>query len=122
MSGDIVLDDAVRSARQPHTLTCGKCSHESEVPDDPELSVYRCEECGTTTAYGAEMPRVAHVPHADARFVVAKYSHSKAEIEFALERQYAAELALDLLSVTNPLAYQLVRAVTGVISRDASRR
>jgi len=119
-----LLDEPPPAARDtdrpaPFRLRCERCGEETEVPDDPAESSYRCD-CGAATVYGVEMPRVANVPHPeDRRFVVAKISHSKLEVDLALEREYAAGLALDLLSVTNPLAYDLVRAVTAVLAKRA---
>lgn len=94
------------SSAQGYALTCGACGHSAPVRDDPEKSVYRCDECGAATCYGAEQPRVAVAPHADRRFVVLTVTQGrgarKNEVQLTFERRYAAGVALEVLSVVAP--------------------
>ena len=87
----------------PFRLTCAACGHADDVPDDPAQSVYTCSECRARTAFGVLMARVTHLPHSDRRFVVAQFEHGqgekRVEVSFAFDREYGAEIALDLLSV-----------------------
>jgi hypothetical protein len=55
------------------------------------------------------MPRLTNLPHADRRFVVSRFEHGRGDgkvtAEFTLDRDYAREYALDLLSVCDPVAW-----------------
>jgi hypothetical protein len=87
-------------------LTCPCCGHTDDVPEDPEKRLYTCDVCQTKIAYGVEQPNLAILPHADRRFVVTKIVKGKGknlkEGVLLLERQYATQYALELLSVTLP--------------------
>jgi len=107
------------AARPGWELTCWSCGHKDEVPTDPaKVDAYRCDKCGATTAFGEPMPRVTIVPHVDRRFLVTKFESGKGDaktgVDITLARGYAAEFALEVLSVTEPGAYRdfvaLVRA------------
>ncbi len=99
-----------------HTLTCKACSHESEVPRDPAESVYRCDQCGTFTSYGVELPRVTHQQHPeDRRFLTVRYQHSQIDVTLAMEREYARGVALDLLSVADPVVFQAFQTIAAAM-------
>jgi hypothetical protein len=103
-----------------HRLRCGYCGHEDYVQDDPALSVYWCSECGAKTSFGSTMPKIVNRPHAeDRRFIVSEFDlglFSKSKISsmaFALDRDYARDYALDLLSVTDPEKHASWMKLTG---------
>lgn len=87
-------------------LRCPRCGHEDGVPDDPEKSLYTCDQCGCRIAFGSEQPAIAVTPHADRRFVVTTFStgadKKKTDAVITLDREYAAQLAFELLSVCAP--------------------
>src|SRR5262249_14386603 len=78
-------------------LRCPRCGHEDGVPDDPEKSLYTCDECGCPIAFGEEQPEIAITPHADRRFVVTRFvsgpEKKRNDISITLDREYAAQLA-----------------------------
>jgi hypothetical protein len=115
MNTPAIADALARLDAKPgYQLICGQCGHADAVPDDPEKSLYKCSECGARTAFGTLMARVTHIPHADRRFVVAKFEHGggekRVEVAFALDREYGAEIALDLLSVCDPGKFRALQA------------
>ncbi len=103
-----------RLSKPQWRLRCGWCGHEDAVPDDPEKAVYTCDQCGTRTAFGMQQPRTTFNPHPDRRFVVARWEiGKKAEPDFAeffLDREFGAAVALDLLSVCAPDAWNALMA------------
>lgn len=107
-------------AKKGFELACGACGSRDPVADDPEKSIYTCDACGSVTAFGAEQPRVAISPHPDRRFVVLTFTHGreagKKEIQLTLERQYAAGVVLETLSLAAPHLHRLVMAAV-----DAAR-
>ena len=98
----------------PRMLTCGWCGHTDAVPDDPERSIYTCDQCGTRTSYGKTMPRIAHLPDPDRRLIVVRYETGTQKrpqtTHHALDRQYGAMVALDLLSVCDVEAWNALLA------------
>lgn len=97
----------------PHRLKCGHCGHEDAVPDDPKASVYTCDQCGARVAYGAQLPKVAVLPHPDdKRFLLVRFDSGpeKGDVSVALDREYFAKVALEILSVTDVEAWR--RAIT----------
>lgn len=118
------LDDVIESvarahsrldARPGHSLRCGWCGHEAPVPDDPERSVYRCDQCGTRTSYGAQMARATVEPHPDRRYVVLKLAWGTREkpnqVAVALDREYAAGIAMEMLSAVEPRKHAAILAL-----------
>lgn len=102
-------------ARPGFSLTCAACAHSHPVPDDPLLSVYRCDECGAVTCFGAAQPRVVITPPPDRRFVTTTFVTGREQVDLrevavTLERQYAAAFALELLSVAVPAQYHVMVA------------
>lgn len=93
-------------------LVCGGCGHTDTVPSDPEKRLYRCDECGARMAFGQLMPTIRILPDADRRFVVARFTWARKEVDVRLDRQYGADLAVELLSVCAPEAYQRLTAPT----------
>lgn len=97
-------------ARPSYALTCGACGHSSPVPDDPDKSVYDCDQCGARTAFGSEQPRVTVGPHTDRRFLVARFVCGRgaraSDVSISLERDYAAAVALEILSVAAPAKHR----------------
>jgi hypothetical protein len=97
-------------------LTCPSCGHSDAVPNDPLTRMYTCDECGCRTACGVEMPRVFILHPADRRFLTLRLASGKLnvkapgtyehDVSIALERQYAAGFALDLLSGADPGIFQ----------------
>lgn len=86
-------------------LKCGYCGTEDAVPDAPEKSIYTCDDCGARTAYGVSLPKVFILPHPDdRRFLVTRYDlgPERGDATFALDREFATKVALEVLSVTDP--------------------
>jgi hypothetical protein len=96
-------------------LTCGLCGHADTVPVDPDTAIYTCDQCGGRIAYGASMPRiVTNVHPEDGRFVVSHVTHGfgdkHVDLTLTLDKAYAAQFALDLLSVCDPAAVKALHA------------
>lgn len=102
------------AARPDPALKCWSCGHEAPVAlGDPLKTEYRCDECGAVTAYGEPMPRVSIVPHVDRRFLVTRYEQGegKPSVDIVLARGYATELAVEILSVTEPSLYRALETL-----------
>lgn len=105
----------------PANFRCARCGFEGAPPGPPAETVFRCEDCGTCYAFGVEMARVTNSPLAeDRRFVAVKLEHAGAGgyAEFRFEREYARGVALDLLSVADPLVFQAFQALASVVLGD----
>lgn len=126
------IEDAIRrlDARPDPEAKCWQCGHVDKVPPDlaaisadPEKHSLRCGECGAVTAYGTPMPRLAIMPHADRRFVITKMRHGtgdkQVDVDFTLDRGYAAEYAMELLRVCDPVRW---RAVCAIVAIEAAAR
>lgn len=105
-------------AKADWSLECWSCGHAHKTPGDPLKNEYRCDQCGATTAFGTPMPKITITPHVDRRFLVSKFESGKGDgavgVDIVMARGFAAEYALEILSVTEPSAY---RAFVGVIKR-----
>ena len=93
-------------AKPGFTLRCPCCGHTDAVPEDPDKRLYTCDVCSAKIAYGVEQPNLAILPHADRRFIVTKIVKGRGKDQregvLLLERQYAVQYALELLSVGLP--------------------
>jgi hypothetical protein len=108
-----------------HAHECWHCHHRADVPDDPAKSEYRCDECGASTAFGVALPRITITPHpSDRRFIVSKFEtggDKPVEVEIILSRSNAAEYALELLSITEPTAFNVLQSAVRLSDAVASR-
>lgn len=115
------VDDATLKAafsrleKRSFSMTCGACGHSCPVPDDPEKSFYVCDECGASTRFGSEQPRVTVAPHVDRRFVSVRFVCGRKprlhDITVNMERDYATAAALEILSVTAPGKHRALLAM-----------
>jgi hypothetical protein len=121
------IDDALArlDAKPDPVATCWSCGHTDVVPpalaqasSDPAKHSLRCSECGAVTAFGVPMPKIAVVPHDDRRFVISRIVQGTGEkqvsIDFTLERGYAAEYAMELLSVCDPAKWRAIKAIAAI--------
>ena len=121
------VEKAIRrlDAKPDPTITCWNCGHTdtlspelAKLSADPLKHSLRCDDCGASTTVGVPMPLIAIVPHVDRRFVVSKVRQGKGdkqvEIEFTLERGFAAEYAMELLSVCDPVRWRAVTAIAAI--------
>jgi hypothetical protein len=93
-----------------HRLVCGGCGHTDTVANDPSTWLYKCDQCGARTAFGQLMPAVRVLPDVDKRFVVVRFTWGRKEVDARIDRDYAVDLARELLSVCAPGLYQLMCA------------
>jgi hypothetical protein len=112
---DVAKAMARLDAKPDHVLTCGACGHQHAVPHDPTQSRYQCDQCGARTTFGVEMPRITITPHVDRRFAAIKFEQGrdekKVDITITLERDYAAEFAMEVLSVCQPARFRAFQAM-----------
>lgn len=97
---------------------CSRCAHQDEVEGDPKDQILRCSECGTFFAFGVELPRVTNQPHAeDRRFVTMRVEHAGAgcDAAFTFEREYARGIALDILSIADPVVFQAFQTIAAAM-------
>ena len=112
------------AAKKDPILVCWSCKHAYPVTDgDPLKREYRCDQCGAVTAYGEPMPRVTITPYTDRRFLVLRFDQGpdKPGVDVVLARGYACELALELLSVTEPSLYAALESLFRARAVNARR-
>jgi hypothetical protein len=105
----------------PFRMTCPRCGHMDRVPDDPADSIYTCSECGCRASFGVEMPRIVNDAHpSDARVVLVKVSQGtgdkRVDVQLAVDRQYGAAWAMDMLSVCDPERFKSISDVMRKLS------
>jgi hypothetical protein len=101
-------------------LKCAYCGHEDSLSCPAAVGVFTCDECGTRIAFGIPLVRATINPDAeDKRFLRVRFAWgTKAnpnEVEFALDREYAADIAGELLSVSSPQKWAALSAMLSVV-------
>jgi len=102
---------------------CKRCGDEDVLPGPLEKILFHCDKCGTCYAFGSELARYTHQPHAeDRRFITQRVEHAGTGLEakFALEKTYARSLALDLLSIADPALYAALTALEASLRNSSS--